>query len=238
VRITLIVGIMTVLSAGAVAVVSTSRLSAEKADSRLRLALRQTEDGIGHYLGRAESDLEQTAELAATTTVTEESRRQMQALLLRADGLYSDAYVAEGGNGLVLASLPSGEHRSSVRGLPAFADVRQGRGGFITQSSANDPQGLWFARTAVMRSGRPVVVLGKIDLGFLEDVVDQVMAGQPERAVAIMSGSHTIEPGVFNNTLALATARWLPQTSNSGRIMVESTQGTRMDGLYIDLQGL
>lgn len=240
VRLTLTVGIATVLTAGAVAIVSTSTLSAEKADSRTRLGLRQIEDGIESRLREVQSALQRVSEYSATTSLrTDDARRELQSILAETDELFTDAYVAEGGNGLVLASLPTGERRSSVRGLDAFGRVRQGQGGFISVSGTDGVhRELWFTRTAVMTTGRPVVILARVDLEFLDAVTERALESEPTRAVAFMDGESVLQPAGSAHNLALQKARWTPQTESSGKVVVQSVGGLPLEGLYGDVQGL
>jgi len=239
VRLTLIVGVATVLASATVAIVSTSRLSAEKADSRGLLAVQRVEDGVETRLGESKLVMERVSEIAATTTETAAVRRNVQTALVAGDALFEDVYVAEGRNGLVLASLPSGERLSSVRRLPAFAEVRQGRGGFFSYAAApGDVHELWFARTTVTSAGRPVVVLARLDLQFLDDLLAGVARGASGRVVEIMDGDGTVATGDPSNPLMLAEAQWRATTGSSGRVTAQGRGGEVYEGLYDDMQSI
>ena len=239
VRLTLIVGIATVVVSGAVAIVSTSRLSADRSDTRALLGVQRVEDGIDADLQASRSAIDSVTELVAATKVTDDARSGLQAALAEADELFDDAYVAESGNGLVIASMPGGARRSSVRGLPVFKEVREGRGGFFSYvATPESARELWFARTTTTASGRPVVVLALVDLTFLDDLLKRLADAVPGRVAMIMDGDSVVSSGDPARLLPPSTVRWHAETPSSGKVTAQPSEGTPLEGRYDDIQSV
>ena len=176
VRLTLVVGIATVIASATVALISTSRLSAEKSDSRALLAVQGIEDGVEGRLREVRAATEGVSQLIVQSGVLDTARRSLQDALARSGTVYEDAYVAESDNGLVVASMPSGARLSSIRRLPVFSEIKRGRSGFFSYGSTTDgSRELWYARTATTATGRSVVLLGKLDLRFLDRLSRRVL---------------------------------------------------------------
>ena len=239
VRVTLIVGFATVVVSAAVAIVSTSRLSAERSDTRGLLGVQRVEDGIDADLQASRSAIDSVTELVAATKVTDDARRGLQAALAEADELFDDAYVAESGNGLVIASMPGGARRSSVRRLPVFKEVREGRGGFFSYAATpEEARELWFARTTTTASGRPVVVLASVNLAFLDDLLKRLADAVPGRVVMIMDGESVVGSGDPASVLPPSTIRWHAETPSSGKVTAQTAEGTPLEGRYDDIQSV
>jgi len=238
VRVTLAVGVVTVLSAGTVALVSTFRLAAEKAQGRGLLGAQSVEDGVEARLREVQVALNRVAQEAATTTDTAQAGVEIREILEQSGDLFEEAYVAES-DGDVLAAL-SGENRlRDVTTLQAFGVVRGGHTGFFSLNAGDEAaHELWFGRTSLTARGKPVVTLAQVDTTFLRQVLDSVAAQAPDRAVSILEGNLVIRSAERQPELDLATAQWRPQSESSGSVALSATSGKLMEGQYNDIQGM
>jgi len=238
VRVTLAVGILTVVSAGTVALVSTFRLAAEKAQGRGLMGAQDVEDGVEARLRDVQVALDRVTQEAATTTDTVAAKLQIESILGESDHLLEEAYIAET-DGEVLAALSGEAKLRDVSSLQAFGVVRAGHTGFFSlhadDASAHQ---LWFGRTSLTARGRPVVTLARIDTAFLRQVIDSVADQAPERAVSILEGNLVIRNAARQPDLDLTTAQWRPQNESSGSVVLSTTSGKLMDGQYNDIQGM
>ena len=237
VRLTLVVGIATVLASATVALISTSRLSVEKSDSRALLAVQGIEDGVEGHLREVRAETEGVSQLIVQSGVLDTARRSLQNALAQSGTLYEDAYVAESDNGLVVASMPSGARLSSIKRLPVFSEIKSGRSGFFSYGSMTDgSRELWYARTATTATGRSVVLLGRLNLGFVDRVSRRVSKQVPGRIVLITDRAKVFSSSDQTNTPSLDSLRLEALTASSGRAQADSPKGEALNGLYDDMQ--
>lgn len=238
VRLTLAVGIATVVTAGAVALFNTFQLAAEKAQGRGLQGAQTVEDQVEARLRDVQVALDRVTQESATTTNTAAAKRGIEAILAESNELLGEAFIAET-DGTVLAALPSTSTVEDVSALQSFAVVRTGHTGFFSLNADSEhPHELWFGRTSVTARGRPVVTLARVDIGFLSDALNHVAADAPDRAVVILEGNSVIATASAQPSLDLSTAEWRPQDPSSGSIVLSTFGGRLMDGQYNDIQGM
>ncbi len=238
VRVTLLIGAITVTTAGAVALVSTSRLSVEKAEGRDVLAVQFIEDRTESELRDLEGYLADVAFQMAQESSPQKMTSRFTMMLARKRGSLDAAYLVRP-DGSVVASMPGAAPISSIASEPVFSDIAHGRTGYIAHAGTGSKSrsDLWFVRTLVSSAGRPVILVAKVDTGFLGGIVREVSAQLSGRTVAVLDrGSIIANSGA--SSPQLSRARWTPVTAGSGRVTVPSVDGTPLGGQYNDIQGL
>lgn len=238
VRTTVTVGLVTIATAGAVGIVSTFQLAAEKSAGRGIMGAMNVEDGIEASLREVQVALDRVTEEAATTTNTVAAQKGIEEILEQSSPLLEEAYISET-DGEVLASLPGGPRLDDVSSLDSFDIVRGGHTGFLTHN-ADDPESveLWFGRTSLTARGRPIVTLARINTDFMREVLDGVAAQTRDRAVTLLEGQSVIGSARAQPALDLTTAQWRPRNPNSGGVVLSTTGGRLMSGQYNDIQGM
>lgn len=238
VRLTLTVGVVTVVSVGAVALMSTFQLAEEKSQGRGVAGAQRVEDGVEARLRDTQVALDRVTEEAATTTNTAEAKRGIERILAQSGEMLEEAYIAET-DGEVLAALPSETEVKDVSDLLSFAVVRGGHTGFfsVNNDTAHEYE-LWFGRTSLTARGRPVVTLARVDTRFLTEVLDSVAADGPDRAVSLLEGDLVIRSASQQPALDLPSAVWRPQSPSSGSVSLPAMSGRLMEGQYNDIQGV
>ncbi|HSK46861.1 MAG TPA: hypothetical protein VLA05_02520, partial [Coriobacteriia bacterium] len=164
VRLTLAVGAVTIGAALVVASISVSRLSAEAARNRDLRAIQSVEDGVESHLRSISALIEQAAGRSQKQSVLEE---RLTASFIEAKGSILQIVVADRA-GRLLVRVPANADVDRVRQLPAFLSALAGRAGFLTiPADDGEPMQLWMTRTAFNRKGEPILVLVRLDTGFL-----------------------------------------------------------------------
>lgn len=237
VRVTLTVGIMTVVTAGTVTLVNTFQLAAEKAEGRGVKGAQTVEDGVEARLREVQVMLDRVTEEAATTTKTAEAKRGIEDILDQSGDLLDQAYISEI-DGEVIAAFPASS-TDDVSSLQSFAVVRTGHSGFfILAAEDRESQELWFGRTSLTARGIPIVTLARVNSDFLDEVLDEVAQEASDRAVMILEGDQIIRVATDQPPLDMATAQWKPESESSGNVSLLSARGRRMSGQYNDIQGI
>lgn len=238
VRTTIAVGIVTIATAGAVALISTFQLAAEKSAGRGIMGAQNVEDRIEASLREVQIALDRVTQEAATTTNTVAAQRGIEEILEESSSVLEEAYITET-DGEVLASLPGGPQTSDVSGMQSFAIVRGGHTGFLTlHADSPDSVELWFGRTSITARGRPIVTLARINTEFMREVLNAVAAEANDRAVTLLEGQGVIGAAAKQPALDLTTAQWRPRNPNSGGVVLSTTGGRLMSGQYNDIQGM
>lgn len=235
VRVTLIVGAVTVLTAGAAALIGASRLAVQQVEIRDRAALQQARERIVGRLDGMESIASQISEVVSSEDDPAIVRTKLLSIADASGGAIESVTIADR-SGKVLAALPSSIETITPFQTPAFESALSGATGFRRMIAADKTWSLWLLRTLTTPSGRPVLLLMSVDSGFLEQAVDS--AGSDTRVVAVMENGKLLVASPFGDPPALEKAIWKAASPGAGEVSASSGQDRRMVGFYIDVQGI
>lgn len=233
---TLLIGAATILAAGTVAVVSTSRLSAQKAQGRHLVVIQHVEDRIESRLRAATSVMEDAAAAASGASGSFDTVSALRPLFDRHTDLF-DALLVSDRSGEVIASMMAQQMSTSIKAYPAFRRAFTGQTGFVVGNPEGGGWELWLARAALDAKGRPIVVLGRVDVGFLRGYLREA-ATDPNSIVAILSGAQVLESSTSDEEFSFSGARWVPSGANSGAVTLMAPTGVLLTGDYNDIQGI
>jgi len=236
VRVTLFIGAITIVASGTVAVVSTSRLSHQKAQGRHLVLIQQVEDRIEGRLRTAAAVMEEASTEAAKVSGSFETVSALRPLFEKNGDLFG-ALIVSDRRGDVIASMIAEQMTTSIKNDPVFARALAGQTGFVVHDAGSDRWELWLGRAALDAKGRPVVVLGRVQTGFMQASVRDA-ASDPQSVVTVLSGTHVLASSEAEGASLLGGAVWTPAGANSGSVSVVTSAGVRMGGDYNDIQGI
>jgi len=234
VRATLIIGTATVVAAGAVALWSTSRLSAEKAQGRDLVAIQVVEDRIESRLRIASDSVEEVALVAASST-DEALRRSVETLDDSPGAGVSGLFVTDASGRVLAASTGSVEPMSES---PAFEAALDGSNLYVAETSAQEhmPE-VWMMRTALDADRRLKIVLARLDPEILQTVVTQASSALEGATVAILEQNRALVAFGPHADTDLSTAQWIPGEPGAGTLRAVSRAGVPLFGHYDQVQG-
>lgn len=232
-RVTLTIGIITVVAAGVVAIVGTSRIVSEQVATRDSAELQAIEDAfLTRYV-----DAETVAGNAARTVVATRDVRTLQATLtpVYAGGADSVAglYVLDASLDVV-ADMPETSSPLPGSALRAARMALRGAQGVVRGTEAAPPGSLWLSQPVVTMADRPLVVLAEVDTRFIGELLQADAHGS--RSVYLLEGTSIIA-SASPRPIDLHTARFDP-TGSSGHISVSGPGGVHYSGYYNDVEVL
>lgn len=233
-RVTLIIGVITVVSAGAVAIVSSSRLAANQVATHDRASLEFIEDQVSGRLASVEAVASNIATALFATTDRVLLGERIGPVIEGTNGLVDKVVVCDR-RGAIIATYPSNVETITVTKNVAFTEALRGATGFRRDGQAGGPLALWLTRTALGPGGSPAIILMHVNLQQLKTVL-QTAGDSEERAILILeSGQPLITTGLAQPP-DLSTARWRPQGARGGRVDLASNGLDSLGGFYSDLQ--
>lgn len=234
VRATLIIGTATVVAAGGVALWSTSRLAAEKAQGRDLVAIQVVEDRIESRLRIASDGVEQVALVAAASTDSA-LRASVETLDDSPGAGVSGLFVTDASGRVIAASTGSVE---PMGGSPAFEAALDGANLYVAEASGSEhmPE-VWMMRTVLDRGRRLRVVLARLDSEILQTVVTQASSALEGATVTILERNRPLVAFGPHSDTDLASAEWIPAEPGAGTLRVVSRSGVALFGHYDEVQG-
>ncbi|MBI5232207.1 MAG: SpoIIE family protein phosphatase [Coriobacteriales bacterium] len=233
VQVTLVVGIVIAVAAAIVGVTGASRLASAEVVSQQRAGMHRVEDTAEVQIAAAGVIVEQTAgAVGAAKDVS--SAAQLTKSLAGSDGALESLTLLDA-NGRPLGSRASSNTERIPRSiLESFA---RASASIVVQDTGTDgTPNVWIARTSIIRSGDPVLVLGKVDTSFLTSLVREAAAEQPGSAVLVIGPGGHIEAAA-GPELDLGRAKWT-RSGRDGVVTARATNGTPMSGLYTPIHGI
>lgn len=234
VRATLIMGTATVVAAGAVALWSTSRLSAEKAQGRDLVAIQVVEDRIESRLRIASDSVEHVALVAAGSTDAA-LRASVETLDDSPGAGVAGLFVTDASGRTIAASTGSVE---PMGGTPAFEAALDGANLYVAQTPTHNrmPE-IWMMRTVLDNERRLKIVLARLDPEIMHAVVTQSSSALTGATVAILEGNRPLVAFGPHADTDLTTAQWVPSGPGAGTLRVTSHSGVALFGHYDQVQG-
>lgn len=232
VRITLLVGAVTITAAVVVSLVSVSRLSAQNMRSREQRDLQHLGDLIESRLRNVSILVDQASMHAFSGGETGPVQNIIE-LSFSASMSRVDQLLVADARGRVVASAP--DEVASVRDEPSFRRARAGDDGFVMSSYGDGRWALWLTRTAIGRRGEPLIIMARLDKDFIERAVAEAYTGPDEHALLVLDESGSVV--VADQTIAtdLSRVRWRRIGASSGTVSVPSKSGETLEGSFMDV---
>ncbi|HSK47402.1 MAG TPA: SpoIIE family protein phosphatase, partial [Coriobacteriia bacterium] len=101
-----------------------------------------------------------------------------------------------------------------------------------------EPMQLWMTRTAFNRKGEPILVLVRLDTGFLSRYLSAAARDLPSRTLLVMQEGAVIGQRSTGPHASLSTSRWRQLGPQWGSVRVAAEDGSFMQGHYNDIGGI
>lgn len=237
VRATLVVGVATVLTAAAVALWTTSDLASERAAARDLVALQLVEGAFDERLRAVDDVVERASVLVASSRTETELPSLVMPLFTGSRALFDRLMVVEVNTARTLAASPDGLSRAQVRGLRAFRDALQGSTGLVAYRTEDGELALWTTRTTVTAWGEPLIVLGRLDEGFVTRSLERAVRDQPGRLMVLTIDEQMAAWTGGDVPPVVSRARWSASGEGVGRVTLPLANGAVYSGFYNDIEG-
>jgi serine phosphatase RsbU (regulator of sigma subunit)/HAMP domain-containing protein len=236
VRVTVLVGAFTVLTASAVAIIGASRLAAEQFAARDQSSLQLVQDEIADHVLSVEKFASGVAESVASTSSQAAVSTSINDLIQQSEGAVQTAVLADR-SGEIVSAVPTSASSFSPMTSAAFRDALAGNTGFRRISNPNGTWSLWLTRTVLTPSGRPQVLLVGANSGFLAQTL-AAAAGDRKRVASLVENGRPLVSSSSEDPPLLAQAQWQSDSGGSGRVYATSAKGARVIGHYSEVRGI
>ena len=237
VRVTLLVGAVTVLMVGAVAVYGASQLAIPQISLRDKASLQFAEYDIVGRFGSIETVAGEVAEEVASQSDTSALDAKLDPIYGAARDLIDRIVVADRG-GRVVTAFPASFESSSPATLGAFRAAVAGGSGFRRVSNPDGSWSLWLIRPVLNRRGTPVVVLVSAPSNFLLQTLGRA-GGDSSRQVVVLENGEPLASSPSSDSALMNTARWQPpDPSGTGPVAATSRNGRALVGYFTDVRGV
>lgn len=235
-RTTLTIGVAILLTAGGVALWSTSRLSAEKVSGRQIVAGQIVEDRIEGRLRQATASVQQSALALSRITSNSMIATTVAPAWDGAGGTLVELDVIDS-RGELLYGLPRDIEERSANRDKAFKAALAGATFYFVEATGPDrPAELWIARTSLGGDRLVRVVIGRLDMARLAESLDQGVDALDSGAVALLQGDQVLMMAGGELPAEFSQARWSAGAADSGTLRLRSPSGTFLSGRFNTLQ--
>ena len=235
VRVTLVIGLVTALTAGSVALVGASRLAASEAAAQDQATLQNVEDQIVQRLSTAETMASRVSAIVASSADHAELDARIAPVFDSGNGLVDEIIVSTRSGGVVTA-YPSAIETRAVTGNGAFKAALSGSTGFYRDKSAGT-SGFWLSRAAASPRGAQLIILLRLDLGSMRTAVQQMRVLR-QRSLVVLDDTVPIIRAGGGQPPDVSAAKWKSSGPSGGLITVATSDRGRLTGLYHDVQGI
>jgi serine phosphatase RsbU (regulator of sigma subunit)/HAMP domain-containing protein len=237
VRVTLLVGVVTVLTASIVAISRESQNATAQIMARDRDSIEIVQGEVLTRFTSVESAASAVAENVAAIGNPTALNARLRPVFDSSDDVLEEIVVADT-DGHVLTAFP-GPKSSSPIGGTAFRDAVAGATGFRRVQAKDGTWAVWLTRTAPTPRGVSVVILIRARTDFLSQDLMQAAGGSKREVTVLESGrplvsSNADDPGVY------ADAKWEPDPTSrfEGKVTAPSRDGRMVQGYYADVRGI
>jgi len=236
VRVTLVIGVITVIAAAATSLIGVLRLNQDRAQVREQMLLQIVEDRISGRFTQA-SEVPQRIAVALVASTGPEAIARASGIAEQAVPQVCERIVIAEPTGRVVASYPETTAVFNVSRWSALEAASDSPGRFVEDTStAGDRSGIWVSTTVLRDDGSRLAVLVKVNLAFLDQVVGGDVPANTSLAV-LASGNRRLAE--WGPKLALDGVRWGEQEAGAvGRVLLSDDKGNPMTGYYHELEAL
>lgn len=230
-RTTLIIGVVTVVAAGVVALVSTSRMSSRQLVGRDLMAAQLVDDRLSGRLQNARTELDKVRSVAESTESSAVLTPALESAVGTQQAIFRRILIVDG-RGTVLGSSDGTATIGSLKDSPAFIAASDGARGFFTIRRPDGGWQLW-AAAAEERRGPARMVLAQLDTEFVASSL--LHASAENRSVLIVQDGDVLAGAGKDADARLQGARWLADSEHSGRVNLPPSDSGVLQGTYVDL---
>lgn len=236
VRVTLAVGVLTVLAAGVASLIGASGLAVQTLAIRDTSTLQRAQGEIVSRFSSIESVAAHVSADVASRTDVRELDTELVPIIDASAGEVDQVIVADR-SGKVITAFPAALEAFSAAQNPAFRSALAGASGFKRVVNPNKTWSLWLLRTVSTPNGEPAVLLVSADDSFVQRALDGAVAGSDGVLIVLENGkplfsSRSSDPPV------LTSAVWTASSSGGGRVSALSASQHPMVGYYTDMRGV
>ncbi len=211
-------------------------------ESRLNTYRQLLVDEVSSHLALISHLIEPVGRIDELATVPGEPLSEALARAVLANAEYVDALAVVDASGTVLAASAPGAFPASLSGSALFAGVPQerrptfawGRG-----SRPGDPPVVWVFRKLEAGSGDVRVVVGRVRVGFVERLLDEVASGSANSAALLVArGGEIVIAGSGGVPVGPADLEFGGTTAagkHTGPASADTAAEGRMVGFYADI---
>lgn len=235
-RVTLVVGAVTVVAASFVAISGASKIAAEQIAARDRSSLEVVQDEVLGRFSSIEDVASTVAQNVATTKRVPALDAQLQPVFEASAGLLSRVIVLDV-SGNVVVALPSTAATATPVSGTLFRDAMAGATGFRRVQANDGTWSVWLTRTVTTPRSTPDVILIQADTAFLQQVV-QTAAGSDRREVTVLEDGRPLVSSDAADATAYSGAKWQSTSRSAGTISARTNSGRAVQGYFSDVRGL
>jgi hypothetical protein len=236
VRVTLVIGVVTAVVAGTVALIGASRMAASEMAAQDQTTLQHVEDQIVQRLSTAETIASRISAIVAVSPGHPELDSRIAPVFDSGNGLVDEIIVATR-TGAVVTAYPSAIETAAVATNVAFQRALSGNTGFYRDKDVGMASGFWLSRASASPTGTQLVILLRMDLGSMRTAIQQMRELGP-RSLLIMDSTVPIVRAGGGGTLDITAARWRPTGPSGGKVTLAASEAGGLTGYYTDLQGI
>jgi serine phosphatase RsbU (regulator of sigma subunit)/HAMP domain-containing protein len=236
VRVTLLVGVATVLTASVVAINQASRNAEVTIEMRDRASLQRVQDELLGRFGAVETAASNVAENVATVSRT-------PALDARLEPIYDsfvdvvDEIIIADVDGHMITAFPASNETLVPLDSSVYKNAVAGSTGFRRVQANDGSWTVWLTRSAPTPQGVPVVILLRVNMTFLKQVVVQA-AGGVQREVSVLEAGRPLIGSDAADASVYGTAKWDQTSTAEGRVSATTGAGRSVHGFFADVRGL
>ncbi|HEY5540128.1 MAG TPA: SpoIIE family protein phosphatase [Coriobacteriia bacterium] len=234
-RVTLLVGAITVLTASFVAINGASKLAQQQVAERDRVSLQVVQDELVGRLTSIERVASEVAENVATIKDVTALDTRLEPLFDSSGGLL-DRIVVANVRGRIVTAFPASTETSAPIGGTVFLDAVAGAAGFRRVQAKDGTWAVWLTRTVTTPRGAPVVIMIRAATGFLQQTV-QTAAGGSQREVTVLEGGVPLLGSSAADATVFSSAKWVPTSGSAGELSARTRGGHAVQGHYVDVRG-
>ena len=228
VRVTLAVGILVIAAAVAVALYTTSRLSASLVSSEGRGHLQEVQDVVETRFESVGQCAERTAAAAAGPTPTGTA---LDAALAAGRG-WVDLTMVVDASGQIVAIAPAGTASPKDTARVAARGLLEGLV-YVEAPQKSGPARVWLARAVGLPDGRVRVALVRLKETFAQDALAAYAGGSSQSVLLIGRGDSVRLIAASGPPVEVRTLQWKGNSLLGGDFSVRSTEGEMLLG-YVE----
>lgn len=233
VGVTFTIGLITVVAATLVSVVSTSRLVSGRLAAKDVVSLQMVEDALLGRLTGAESVAALVGEVVVKNTEPAQLEDELRPVYEPTRKSVLSVIVVDSSLKLLAAQPPAASRLTSDVRRAAISALRGSPG--VTRSETRSGIGsLWVSQVVPSSRGESLVVLVEVDTGFLGEFMRR---GADGTQVFIVQGQRTLV-GAPVPPVDFTGALWVATGAGAGDLSVVDASGRRLVGRYNQVEGI
>ncbi|NTU71545.1 MAG: SpoIIE family protein phosphatase [Coriobacteriia bacterium] len=234
VRVTLLIGSITLITAAVVAVVNTSRLASGSMNADSQASMQLVEDTLLARVAAAGVTMSQVAQSAVADDRPGALQSSLRSAMSSETGVVSTIAVLDE-RAAPIAAVPSTASATSPAATVVADAALAGVSGAIHHDASSGTGSLWLVQTVLARDGHSRIILVELDTTFLGDLVRS--GSNRIRTLYLLQGSRVLAAG-SDAPIDFAQARIVQSDTGAGRLVASDEAGRVYSGLYDEIEGI